>query len=132
MEQRDSEPCAVFKTRGQDDIHKRAGRTDKNQRKRNGMADDTPHRPRRGVCLKEIQRHIETESYGALHVQSGELFTDFHVTGKASVEQEIEEYIKFFNEKRPAYALGYMTPKQYREAYREDSYSKKTRKPVRE
>ena len=61
-----------------------------------------------------------------------ELFTDFHVTGKVSVEQEIEEYIKFFNEKRPAYALGYMTPKQYREAYGEDCYYKKTRKPVRE
>lgn len=43
-----------------------------------------------------------------------ELFTDFQVTGKASVEQEIEEYIKFFNEERPVYALGYMTPKQYR------------------
>ena len=42
-----------------------------------------------------------------------ELFTDFHVTGKASVELEIEEYIKFFNEKRPAYALGYMTPKRH-------------------
>ena len=25
-----------------------------------------------------------------------ELFTDFHVTGKESIEQEIEEYIKFF------------------------------------
>ena len=61
-----------------------------------------------------------------------DLFTDFHVTGKASVEQEIEEYIKFFNEERPAYALGYMTPKQYREAYGEDCYYKKTRKPVRE
>ena len=113
------------------------------------MADDTPHRPRRGVRLKEIQRHIGTESYGHSMSRAGtptdnaameaingwlkaELFTDFHVTGKASIEQEIEEYIKFFNEKRPAYALGYMTPKQYREAYREDSYSKKTRKPVRE
>ena len=46
-----------------------------------------------------------------------ELFTDFHVTDKESVEREIEEYIKFFNEERPAYALGYMTPEQYREAY---------------
>ena len=46
-----------------------------------------------------------------------ELFTDFHVTGKENIEREIEEYIKFFNEERPAYALGYMTPKQYKEAY---------------
>ena len=46
-----------------------------------------------------------------------ELFTYFHVTGKENIEREIEEYIKFFNEERPAYALGYMTPKQYKEAY---------------
>lgn len=46
-----------------------------------------------------------------------ELFAEFHVTDKESVELEIEEYIKFFNEECPAYALGYMTPKQYREAY---------------
>ena len=46
-------------------------------------------------------------------VHTLELFTDFHVTGKESIEREIEEYIKFFNEERPAYALGYMTPKQF-------------------
>ena len=27
----------------------------------------------------------------------------------------MEAYIKFFNEERPAYSLGYLTPKQYRE-----------------
>lgn len=35
-----------------------------------------------------------------------ELFTDFHVTGEKTVEQEIDEYIAFFNEERPAYKLG--------------------------
>ena len=54
-----------------------------------------------------------------------ELFTDFHVTDKESIEREIEEYIKFFNEERPAYALGYMTPKQYREAYSGNGNSKR-------
>ena len=54
-----------------------------------------------------------------------ELFTDFYVTGKESIEREIEEYIKFFNEERPAYALGYMTPKQYREAYSGNGNSKR-------
>ncbi len=44
-----------------------------------------------------------------------ELFTDFHVTGEKPVEKEIDEYIIFFNEKRPAYSLNYLTPKQYRE-----------------
>ena len=42
---------------------------------------------------------------------------DFHVTGEKTVEQEIDEYIIFFNEQRPAYSLNYLTPKQYREAH---------------
>jgi len=46
-----------------------------------------------------------------------ELFMDFHVTGEKPVAQEIDEYIIFFNEKRPAFSLGYLTPKQYRERY---------------
>ena len=46
-----------------------------------------------------------------------ELFMDFHVTGDRLVETEIDEYITFFNEQRPAYALNYLTPKQYRETY---------------
>lgn len=46
-----------------------------------------------------------------------ELFTDFHVTGEKTVEQEIDEYIAFFNEERPAYSLNYLTPKQYREVH---------------
>lgn len=46
-----------------------------------------------------------------------ELFMDFHVTGDKPIEQEINEYIIFFNEQRPAYSLDYMTPKQFREAH---------------
>ena len=46
-----------------------------------------------------------------------ELFMNFHVTGDRPVETEIDEYITFFNEQRPAYALNYLTPKQYRETY---------------
>lgn len=45
-----------------------------------------------------------------------ELFTDFHLQGE-NVPKEMEAYIKFFNEERPAYSLGYLTPKQYRETY---------------
>ena len=51
-----------------------------------------------------------------------EQFTDFHITGKEKIELEIEKYIKFFNEERPAYALGYITPKQYREEYMEEMF----------
>ena len=46
-----------------------------------------------------------------------ELFMDLHVTGEKPVEQEIDDYIMFFNEERPAYSLNYLTPKQYREAH---------------
>lgn len=46
-----------------------------------------------------------------------ELFNDFHITGNEDIQLEIKRYIKFFNEERPAYALSYMTPKQYREMY---------------
>jgi len=46
-----------------------------------------------------------------------ELFMDLHVTGEKPISEEIDEYITFFNEKRPAYSLGYLTPKQYRERF---------------
>lgn len=46
-----------------------------------------------------------------------ELFMDFHVTGDRAVEDEIDDYIIFFNEQRPAYSLNYLTPKQYREQF---------------
>lgn len=45
-----------------------------------------------------------------------EIFTDFHIAGK-NIKEEIDAYIKFFNEERPAYSLSYMTPKQYKELY---------------
>ena len=46
-----------------------------------------------------------------------ELFMDFHVTGDGCVDQEIDDYIVFFNEQRPAYSLNYLTPRQYRERF---------------
>ena len=45
-----------------------------------------------------------------------ELFMDLHVTGERPVQNEIDDYILFFNEQRPAYSLNYLTPKQYRES----------------
>ena len=45
-----------------------------------------------------------------------ELFMDFHITGQ-NVEKEIEDYILFFNTQRPAYALSYLTPQQFRERF---------------
>lgn len=43
-----------------------------------------------------------------------ELFNDFHITGNSDIQSEISNYIKFFNEERPAYSLGYLTPKQFK------------------
>ena len=48
---------------------------------------------------------------------TAELFMDLHVTGEKPIQTEIDEYITFFNEARPAYALNYLTPKQYRESH---------------
>ncbi len=46
-----------------------------------------------------------------------EIFNDFHLTGTENIRDEVERYIVFFNEERPAYSLNYLTPKQYREYY---------------
>ena len=46
-----------------------------------------------------------------------ELFMDFHVTGERAVKEEINDYIAFFNEQRPAYSLNYLTPVQFRMPY---------------
>lgn len=52
-----------------------------------------------------------------------ELFADFHVTGNERIEQEVDDYILFFNEQRPAYSLNYLTPLQYRERYAPDGFA---------
>jgi len=58
---------------------------------------------------------------GAMEAINGwikaELFTDFHITGANPATDEINRYIKFFNEEKPAYSLNYLKPKQYRELY---------------
>lgn len=46
-----------------------------------------------------------------------EIFNDLHITNNENIEQEVKDYIIFFNEERPAYSLNYLTPKQYREYY---------------
>ena len=46
-----------------------------------------------------------------------EIFTDLHITSNENINQEVADYILFYNEQRPAYSLNYLTPKQYREYY---------------
>lgn len=58
---------------------------------------------------------------GAMEAINGwikaEIFNDFHIVGNTDIFTEINNYIKFFNEERPAYSLGYLTPKQYKESF---------------
>ena len=46
-----------------------------------------------------------------------ELFIDFKISDSDDPVKTVEEYIVFFNEKRPAYALNYMTPLEYKQIY---------------
>ena len=46
-----------------------------------------------------------------------ELFTDFNIRDCDNVDEFIDNYIRYFNEERPAYSLNYLTPKQYKDLY---------------
>ncbi len=46
-----------------------------------------------------------------------ELSVDFHLEDKTDVSKSVARYVQFFNEERPAYSIGYLTPRQYREQY---------------
>lgn len=55
-----------------------------------------------------------------------EMFIDLHVTGERPVDEEVDQYIHFFNEERPAYALGYLTPRQYKEQFTSKSSAQRS------
>lgn len=71
--------------------------------------------------IRSMSRAGTPTDNGAIESINGwikaEMFADMHVTGERNIVDEISDYIKFFNEGRPAYALGYLTPRQYREMY---------------
>lgn len=46
-----------------------------------------------------------------------ELFLDFKIQDQDDIRKSIEDYIHFFNYERPAYALNYLTPIQYKKTY---------------
>lgn len=68
--------------------------------------------------IRSMSRAGTPTDNGAMEAINGwikaELFNDFHLTGEEDIQTEIGNYIHFFNEERPAYALGYRTPVQYR------------------
>lgn len=59
---------------------------------------------------------------GAMEAINGwvkeELLNDFKLTNSDNIIIEIEDYIYYFNYKRPAAALNYLTPMQYKELYK--------------
>lgn len=46
-----------------------------------------------------------------------EMLMDLHLTSNETIREDLEKYIEFFNEERPAYSLNYLTPRQYREYF---------------
>lgn len=76
--------------------------------------------------IRSMSRSGAPTDNAAMEAINGRLkeepFADFHITGREKTEIETEKYIKFFNEERPAYALGHMTPKLYREEYMEEMF----------
>ncbi len=58
---------------------------------------------------------------GAMEAINGwvkdELFSDFSIRGCEDVEECVRAYVEYFNERRPAFALGYLTPKQFTETF---------------
>jgi transposase InsO family protein len=49
-----------------------------------------------------------------------ELFVDFHIdkcTDKKQVEQALERYVRYYNDMRPCFAIGYDTPANYLKRY---------------
>lgn len=46
-----------------------------------------------------------------------EMSIDFKINDCKNVPDLVEHYIEFLNEERPEYALGYLTPKAYKEMY---------------
>ena len=71
--------------------------------------------------IRSMSRAGTPTDNGAMEAINGwmksEIFTDFHITGESNVREEVDEYIRFFNEERPAYSLNYLTPKQFKEQY---------------
>lgn len=43
-----------------------------------------------------------------------ELYNDFDIDNERNISTVIKKFVKYFNNERPAYALGYKTPVQYR------------------
>ena len=64
----------------------------------------------------ECQASAELASRWPIQALCREMLVDFRIGDAEGVPAAVAGYAKFFNEERPMCCLGYMTPKQYREA----------------
>ena len=56
-----------------------------------------------------------------------EMFIDFKLGNCDNVPLFIENYIKYFNEERPAYSLMYLTPKEFKDRYMKEERKEKAK-----
>ncbi len=60
-----------------------------------------------------------------------ELFTDFNLGSSRNVAETIKDYVNYYNNRRPAYSLGYLTPRLFLQKFRDgeiehkDTFSKR-------
>ena len=64
----------------------------------------------------ECQVIAEVSSRWPIQALCREMLVDFRIGDAEDVPAAVADYVEFFNEERPMCCLGYMTPKQYREA----------------
>jgi len=71
--------------------------------------------------IRSMSRAGTPTDNGAMESINGwvkeEIFNDFNIKESDDPVQTVREYIKYFNNERPAYALNYLTPKQYKEMF---------------
>jgi len=102
------------------------------KKKRNGGARvDLAHRPRLRLFLEGLQQAPSPVFYHAFHVPCRHADRQRGDGGDQRLGQARDalrlqdrrfwrraaDYIRFFNEERPSYALGYLTPAQFKAKY---------------
>ena len=81
--------------------------------------DDIVSCVRKGRFYKITFKSHKTYTYNYYDVKivepsKEELFIDFHLKESNDIPKLIEEYIYYYNNERPSYALKYKTPIQYK------------------
>lgn len=46
-----------------------------------------------------------------------EIASDYDINEYSDISKFLQEFVRYYNNDRPAYALGYLSPKEYRQYY---------------